>query len=265
MRSLGQDFVVIDLLTQAARAHHLPVSHWADARVGIGFSYLLLIEQPLRPNTDFSLRVLDADGKEVGNISGAVACATRYVLDRGLTGQNKIKFFIGGTPVNAEVKGQRIKINRGRPILEPDQIPFQAERYKSEYDIAVEGIGQVQLGVLALTHAHTIARTEELDDLPVNKWGNSIQKQKDLPENGRFCAVQTVTDDHLRLRCQYAEYWDESACAAVISAQLRGWVGSVVTVAHGSDEALVEWSGQTQHPVYLTSTVNKIYDGRIIF
>src|SRR5690554_8181518 len=117
MRSLGQDFVVIELLTQAARAHHLPVSHWADARVGIGFSYLLLIEQPLRPNTDFSLRVLDADGKEVGNISGAVACATRYVLDRGLTGQNKIKFFFAVRPVIAKEKGHRIKINEVGRIL----------------------------------------------------------------------------------------------------------------------------------------------------
>src|SRR5690554_7731804 len=89
MRSLGHDFVVIDLLTQAARAHHMPVTQWADVRTGIGFTYLLLIEQPLRPNTDFSLRVLDAQGNSVGNISGAVACAARYVIDGGLTGRSE--------------------------------------------------------------------------------------------------------------------------------------------------------------------------------
>ena len=166
MSSLGHDFVVMDLLTQSARAHSLPVSEWADVRTGIGFTYLLLIEQPQRPNTDFSLRVLDAQGKDVGNISGAVACATRYVSDRGLTGQARIKFFIGGTPMNAEIKGQRIRVNRGRPVLEPAQIPFQTDRYKAEYDLPIEGIGQVQLGVLALANAHVIARTDELDAFP---------------------------------------------------------------------------------------------------
>lgn len=265
MRSLGHDFVVIELLTQAARAHHLPVKQWADARTGIGFTYLLLIEQPLRPNTDFSLRVLNAQGNEVGNVSGAVACAARYVVDRGLTGQSRIKFFVGGTPVNAELKGQRITINRGRPVLEPQQISFKTDRYKAEYDMSVDGIGQVQLGVLALTNAHAVVRTDNLDDFPVQEWGNIIQQQPDLPENSRFSVIQMVTEQHLRLRCQHDEYWDESACAAVVSAQLRGWVASAATVAHGADEAFVEWSGQAQHAVYLTSSVNKIYDGRIIF
>lgn len=265
MRSLGHDFVVMDLLTQAARVHHMPVSRWADVRTGIGFTYLLLIEHPLRPNTDFSLRVLDAQGNDVGNVSGAVTCATRYVVDRGLTGQSRIKFFIGGTPVNAEIKGQRIRTNRGRPVLEPEQIPFKTERYKAEYDLAVEGIGQVQLGVLALAKPHVIVRSDELDEFPVNEWGNIIQQQEQLPENSRLSVVQMVTEQHFRLRCQHAEYWEESACAAVVSAQLRGWVRSATTVAHGDEEVLVEWSGQPQHAVYLTSSVNKIYDGRIIF
>src|SRR5690554_68619 len=265
MRSLGHDFVVIDLLTQAARAHHMPVTQWADVRTGIGFTYLLLIEQPLRPNTDFSLRVLDAQGNSVGNISGAVACAARYVIDRGLTGQSRIKFFVGGTPVNAEIKGQRISINRGRPQLEPEQIAFKTERYKAEYDMAVEGLGQVQLGVLALANTHTIARTDGLDDFPVHQWATSLEQQPDLPENSRFGVIQMVTEQHLRLACQHTEYWDESACAAVVSAQLRGWAATAVTVAHGTEEALVEWSGQPQHAVYLTSSVHKIYDGRIIF
>lgn len=265
MRSLGHDFVVMDLLTQAARAHHMPVSQWADMRTGIGFTYLLLIEQPLRPNTDFSLRVLDAQGHEVGNISGAVACATRYVIDRGLTGQSRIKFFVGGTPVNAETKGQRIRTNRGRPVLDPEQISFQTERYKAEYDMTVNGLGQVQLGVLALANTHTVVRTDDLDSFPVSEWGSILQQQAELPSNSHLSVIQMVTAEHLRLACQYTQYWEESACAAVVSAQLRGWVSSAVTVAFGADEALVEWSGQPQHAVYLTCSVNKIYDGRIIF
>lgn len=265
MRSLGHDFVVMDLLTQAARVHHLPVSQWADVNTGIGFTYLLLIEQPLRPNTDFSLRVLDAQGNDAGNVSGAVICAARYVVDRELTGQSRIKFFIGGTPINAEVKGQHIKINRGRPVLDPQQISFQHDRYKAEYDLAISGIGQVQLGVLALTKAHTIARTDNLDDFPVSEWGERLQQQAELPSDSHFSVIQMVTEQHLRLGCQYTQYWDESACAALVSAQLRGWVASAATVSHNAEEALVEWSGQPQQAVYLTSTVKKIYDGRIIF
>ncbi len=149
MRSLGHDFVVMDLLTQAARAHHMPVSQWADMRTGIGFTYLLLIEQPLRPNTDFSLRVLDAQGHEVGNISGAVACATRYVIDRGLTGQSRIKFFVGGTIKKnqqsdflQEAIGQRVKVvtsfNQGAGRVELNGVQWTAysEEVLSQGDTA---------------------------------------------------------------------------------------------------------------------------------
>lgn len=265
MSSLGHDFVVMDLLTQSARAHHLPVSVWADPQTGIGFTYLLLIEQPQRPTTDFSLRVLDAQGNDVGNVSGAVACATRYVLDRGLTGQTRIKFFIGGQPVNAEAKGQRVRMNKGRPVLEPAQIPFQTDRYKAEYDLPITGLGQVQLGVLALANAHVVARTDELDRFPVDEWGNAIQQQENLPTKSRFSVIQTVTEQDIRLACQYSEYWDESACAAVVSAQLRNWVTTAVTVLYAAEEAYIEWGGQPQQAVYLTCSVKKIYEGRIIF
>lgn len=265
MRSLGHDFAVMELLTQSARAHQLPVSQWADVRSGIGFRYLLLIEQPLRPNTDFSLRVLDAEGNNAGNVSGAVACAAQYVLDSGLTGKSRVKFFIAGTAVNTEIQGQRVTINKGRPRLEPSQLSFKTDRYKAEYDLAVEGMGQIQLGVLALANTHTVARTDAIDEYPLETWAKHLQQHPQLPENSRFGLVQMVTEQHLRLACQYAEYWDESACAAVVSAQLRGWLASNATVAYDEEEVQIEWSGQPQHAVFLTCRAHKLYYGRIIF
>ena len=55
MHGLGNDFVVIDLITQAVRLRAGQIRRIADRHLGIGCDQILLIEPPTRTTADFYL------------------------------------------------------------------------------------------------------------------------------------------------------------------------------------------------------------------
>ena len=56
MHGLGNDFVVIDCITQRARLETYQIKQIADRHFGVGFDQLLLVEPPSRPDVDFCYR-----------------------------------------------------------------------------------------------------------------------------------------------------------------------------------------------------------------
>lgn len=65
MHGLGNDFMVLDLVSQ--HAHILPkhAKQWGDRHTGIGFDQLLIVEAPSNPEVDFRYRIFNSDGSEV--------------------------------------------------------------------------------------------------------------------------------------------------------------------------------------------------------
>ena len=53
MHGLGNDFMIIDLVTQDLCMATQQIRAWADRRTGIGFDQLLTIEPPTDPDADF--------------------------------------------------------------------------------------------------------------------------------------------------------------------------------------------------------------------
>ncbi|MEK9766429.1 MAG: diaminopimelate epimerase, partial [Thalassolituus sp.] len=62
MHGIGNDFVVVDLVTQTAHIRPERVAELADRNFGIGFDQLLIVERPTRSDVDFRYRIFNADG-----------------------------------------------------------------------------------------------------------------------------------------------------------------------------------------------------------
>ena len=60
MHGLGNDFMVVDLVTQRARLRDEQIRQLADRRFGIGFDQLLIVEPPRDPDMDFRYRIYNA-------------------------------------------------------------------------------------------------------------------------------------------------------------------------------------------------------------
>ena len=62
MHGLGNDFVVVDAVTQNAYFTPETIKRLADRHRGIGFDQLLIVEPPYDPDLDFHYRIFNADG-----------------------------------------------------------------------------------------------------------------------------------------------------------------------------------------------------------
>src|SRR5690606_10928792 len=65
MQGAGNDFVVVDGVTQRVDLSPAQLRALADRRFGIGADQILLVEPPPRADVDFRYRIFNADGGEV--------------------------------------------------------------------------------------------------------------------------------------------------------------------------------------------------------
>ena len=74
MHGLGNDFLVIDAVSQHVCLRPSQVHRLADRHTGVGFDQLLLIEPPSRPDADFDYRIFNSDGGEVEHCGNGARC-----------------------------------------------------------------------------------------------------------------------------------------------------------------------------------------------
>ena len=65
MHGIGNDFVVLDLISQRFNLQEEHVRMFADRRLGIGCDQVLVVETPRQPDVDFRYRIYNCDGGEV--------------------------------------------------------------------------------------------------------------------------------------------------------------------------------------------------------
>lgn len=140
MHGLGNDFMVLDLVSQ--HAHILPkhAKLWGDRHTGVGFDQLLLVEAPSNPEVDFRYRIFNSDGSEVEQCGNGARCFARFVLDKRLTAKRQIRVETKSGIIELDIRSDgQISVNMGAPRLVPADIPFQADAQALSYPVEVDG------------------------------------------------------------------------------------------------------------------------------
>ena len=65
MQGLGNDFMMVDSVSQNIFLTKEQIRQLADRNFGIGFDQLLMVEPPYDPELDFHYRIFNADGGQV--------------------------------------------------------------------------------------------------------------------------------------------------------------------------------------------------------
>ena len=90
MHGAGNDFVVIDLISQRYKLRPRDVRKLADRHFGVGCDQVLVVEAPADPGVDFRYRIYNADGGEVEQCGNGARCFARFVRDKKLTSKRVI-------------------------------------------------------------------------------------------------------------------------------------------------------------------------------
>ncbi len=267
MHGLGNDFVMVDLISQKARLRTEQIRRLADRHFGIGFDQLLTVEAPSTPDHDFRYRIYNADGSEVENCGNGARCFAVFVRDRKLTSQSLIRVETQGGSLSLQVhEDGQVTVNMGVPRLEPAQIPFNAKEFAPSYPVHLAQEA-VQLGAVSMGNPHAVLRVDNVDTAEVERLGPLLESHPAFPNrvNVGFLQVQSRTQGRLRV---YERGSGETlacgsgACAAMVSGYLQGWFDTCVDLQLPGGHLQIEWQGEGQ-PVMMKGPAKKVFEGQI--
>ena len=267
MQGLGNDFVVIDALSQSVALTPAQLRFIADRHFGIGCDQILLIEAPTVPGVDFRYRIYNADGGEVEQCGNGVRCFARFVLDKHLTSKREISVETQAGIISTQVGANGlITVNMGVPQFVPADIPFIADIQAQAYMLDVAG-QRISLGAVSMGNPHAVMQVDNIDTAPVAILGPQIERHASFPRRVNAGFMQVIDRSHIRLRV-YERGAGETracgtgACAAVAVGRQQGLLDETVTVDLPGGTLLIRWAGEGK-PVWMTGPAVSVFEGKI--
>ena len=266
MHGLGNDFIVLDLLTQPREISSELVRKLADRNFGIGCDQLLIVEAPTKPDADFKYRIFNSNGEEVEQCGNGARCFAKYVIDRKLTGLETIK--VETNTGNIELKvlpNSLVEVNMGAPILAPQEIPFANDGQQTSYDIEING-KPISLGAVSMGNPHSVLIVDDVASAEVEAVGTALQQHTVFPNGVNVGFMQVLDRSNIKLRVLERGVGETlacgtGACAAVVSGILQDVLDETVVVELPGGKLTVSWLGD-EAPVTMTGPAVTVYEGQ---
>lgn len=267
MHGLGNDFMVIDGVTQNVYLTEEVIRKLADRHRGVGFDQLLLVEPPYDPDLDFHYRIFNADGSEVSQCGNGARCFARFVTLKGLTNKPDIHVSTAkGKMVLSLKDNDQIRVNMGEPIWEPAHIPFIANKFEKNYILRTP-IQTVLCGVVSMGNPHCVLQVENVETVNINELGALLERHERFPERANIGFMQVINRNYIKLRvfergAGETQACGSGACGAVAVGIMQGVLDSSVRVDLPGGTLNIEWQG-VGSPLFMTGDAVHIYDGFI--
>lgn len=279
MHGAGNDFVVLDA-TRGPLAQGLALSaaqyrFLADRRFGIGADQILIVEPgDAALGTDFTYRIMNADGGEVEQCGNGARCFARFVHDTGLTAKDTIRVQTMKAIIEPRLQADgRVTVDMGAPFLVPAEVPFDATGLTPKMVNGCElwplqlANHPVEVAVVSMGNPHAVMRVDSAEHAPVEELGPQIEGHARFPRRVNAGFMEVVSRDHIKLRV-YERGSGETlacgsgACAAVVAGIRLGWLDATVHVDTRGGRLTISWAGPGQ-PVMMTGPAVTVFSGEI--
>ncbi|MGA1001607.1 MAG: diaminopimelate epimerase [Litorivicinaceae bacterium] len=268
MHGLGNDFVVIDAVSQHVNLRASQIQKLANRHTGVGFDQLLLIEPPSRPDADFDYRIFNSDGGEVEHCGNGARCFAKFVTDRELISKPVITVNTARGLIELELTDLGlVRVNMGQPVLDPNALPYVGPpELDASQTVALDiPFDQKQFGLISMGNPHAVCIVDSVDSIAVEDIGRAVQMLPQFPDSVNVGFVEIVSRTEIRLRV-YERGAGETlacgtgACAAVAYARLLEQLDSQVSVATRGGNLQIEWQG-IGHDLMMTGPAESVFEG----
>jgi diaminopimelate epimerase len=267
MQGIGNDFVVIDAISQSVALTPEQIRRIADRHFGVGCDQLLLVESPMQANVDFRYRIFNADGYEVEQCGNGARCFVRFVHDKGLTPKTEIRVETASGIITLKLENSgQVTVNMGEPHFAPKDIPFVSDEAALAYAIDVAG-SQINISALSVGNPHAVQIVDDVDSAPIALQGPLIESHARFPQRVNAGFMQIVDAHHIRLRVFERGSGETlacgtGACAAAVTGIRLGLLQSPVEVSMRGGELDISWLGE-HNPIWMTGPAVAVFEGEI--
>ena len=276
MHGAGNDFVMLNGVTQRIDLTREQLRWLSDRRFGVGADQILLVEPASQPDLDFRYRIFNSDGGEVEQCGNGARCFVKFVHDEGLTSKRAIRVQTLGGIIEPRLQdNDEVSVDMGVPRFDPADAGFDSSGLTPivEHDQTLWPLDvghRVTIAVLSMGNPHAVQTVSNIETAAVTTDGPSIEHHHRFRERVNAGFMQVVNRHCIRLRV-----WERGAgetlacgtgaCAAVVSGIRRGLLDTPVTVIARGGELEIGWSSSTDamQPVLLTGAATTVFKGEI--
>lgn len=254
MHGLGNDFVVIDLITQGARLNKTQIKQIADRKFGVGCDQVILITPPTRPDADFFYRIFNADGHEVEQCGNGVRCAAKFFVANGLTNKNKMIADCQAGSMEVQIENEQlISVNLGKNYTAV-----------TKHDLHNPDLPK-EIYSVATGNPHGVCIVDDVSKVPIEEWGRILTKDPIFPNEANIGFMQIIDRQHIILRVFERGVGPtlacgSAACAALLVGNSLNLLDKKAHVAFEYGELLIEI--MSDQSLSMSGPANSVYIGR---
>lgn len=273
MQGLGNDYVYVNCFEEKVSDPPAAARFVSDRHFGIGSDGLIMINPS--EAADFEMEMYNADGSRGEMCGNGIRCVAKYVYDHGLTDKTDISVeTLGGIKyLNLTVedgKAKLIKVNMGKPELDPKLIPVIPEKTEDKELVNVPLIveeKEYRMTCVSMGNPHAVIFVDDVDSLDLEKEGPKFENHSRFPDRINTEFVRIIDRHTVQMRV-----WERGsgetlacgtgACAAAVSGILNGLTEDKVTVRLPGGDLEIEWDRE-ENTVYMTGPAAVVYEGEI--
>ena len=266
MHGLGNDFVVIDAISQSIDLSTEQIIKIADRHFGVGCDQLLLVEKPNIQAAEFRYRIFNADGGEVEQCGNGARCFAVFVRDKGLTTNTVIPVETAGGLIELKIEQDQVTVDMGVPDFRPQSLPFLTESQAEMYYLMVND-AEYAIAAVSMGNPHAVIQVDDIEVAEVEIIGAAIERHKQFPQRVNVGFMEIVNRNEIRLRV-YERGAGETlacgtgACAAVAAGRQLGKLDEQVTVRLHGGHLTIHWPGEGQN-LLMKGPAITVFQGQI--
>jgi len=279
MQGCGNDYIYVNGFTEKIPQEKKPeiVRYLSDRHFGIGGDGVIFINPS--DKGDFEMEMFNADGTRAQMCGNGIRCVAKYVYDKGLTDSEHIAVVSAGSvkyldltvekPTEPDRRGTvtKVRVNMGRPVLEPERIPVLADGESVVNEPIYVEDKEYRMTCVSMGNPHAVVFAEGVADMKLEQIGPLFENHIRFPER-----VNTEFAEVLDRQTVFMRVWERGTgetlacgtgcCATAVACVLNGLTDDRITVKLLGGELLIEWDRE-ENAVYMTGPAAIVFEGEV--
>ncbi len=275
MHGAGNDYVYVDCFAEPVPDDPAETARRvADRHFGVGGDGLILI----RPSesADARMQMFNADGSEAEMCGNGVRCTAKYVYDHGICRNETLKIETGAGVLSLELevadeKVQQVRVDMGRPILTPAEIPTTlpgnpaADGNVVDVELSVGG-RELAVTCVSMGNPHCVTFVDDPTDDWVHGIGPQVETDPHFPNRVNAEFVKVLSRGEVQLRV-----WERGSgetlacgtgtCAVCVAGVLTGRTDRKILAHLPGGDLQIHWA-ENNH-IYMTGPAEEVFHGEI--
>lgn len=272
MQGLGNDYVYVNCFKEKIDNPPELARRISDRHFGVGSDGLIMINPS--DKADFEMEMYNADGSRGEMCGNGIRCVAKYVYDYGLTDKSHISVeTLGGIKyldlTVEEGKVKMVKVDMGKPELEPLKIPVKASGDKAVDEPILVGGNEYRMTCVSMGNPHAVIFIGcDVREFPLEEIGPKFENHERFPNRVNTEFVRVIDRRTAEMRV-----WERGsgetlacgtgACAVAVACALNGFTEDEVTVRLLGGDLQIRWDRE-KDTVFMTGPAEVVFDGEWI-